>query len=210
MAGWPPARLPLTPSPSVAVFRGGFVEGAPTPKNGGQRRGRAFLGLGLGSGPLTLESEGAGEGSGRPFDSACGSVEPRRLVRLLIRGQYRRADGRIQMMRVRQRGLPLGVDGVGSGHWNNHRRLPHQRPRWPDCGSPPLRPPPGQGGSKKGMDGSQRKEKGPVRIEEPTAGFPWRPPYIGSSGKGLQTNLLPVVPPPTPCDPFLEGQRLAG
>ncbi len=53
-AVWPPAHLPLTPSPSVAVFRGGFIEGAPTPKNGGQRRGRALLVLGLGSGPSRL------------------------------------------------------------------------------------------------------------------------------------------------------------
>src|SRR5262249_16894395 len=42
---------------------------------------------------------------------------------------------------------------------------------WPDCGSPPLRPLPGQGGSKKRMDG-RTEEKGLVRIEEPTVGSP--------------------------------------
>lgn len=47
-------------------FGVGSQEG-PTPKNGGQRRGRAFSGLSLGSWPLTLEPEGAGEGSGSPL-----------------------------------------------------------------------------------------------------------------------------------------------
>jgi hypothetical protein len=69
----PLARLPLSPSPSVAVFWVGSKRGA-HPKNGGQRRGRAISVL-FWFVPLTLEPEGAGEGAvaflSRLFECFC-------------------------------------------------------------------------------------------------------------------------------------------
>jgi len=57
----PLARLPLSPSPSVAVFRVGSKRGAHS-KNGGQRRGRA-ISVFLWFVRFPLEPERAGEGA---------------------------------------------------------------------------------------------------------------------------------------------------
>lgn len=63
----PPARLPFTPSPSVAVFRGGFARGAHPEKWRPEARA-GFLSPLPGVWPVTLEPEGAGEGSGSRLD----------------------------------------------------------------------------------------------------------------------------------------------
>ncbi len=80
----PRARLLLSPSPSVAVFWVGSKLGA-HPKNGGQRRGRAFP-VFFWFVPLTLEPKGAGEGAVAFLSCVCqmlllmGSIEGQRRV----------------------------------------------------------------------------------------------------------------------------------